>query len=99
MYQRYTGKNNERVVNNLRLLVERERAEDMLVCVPLISGYNRKRKGKNFTKFTTVGEGEFWFYLERRRRLWFAKEGYQEQKVRVKKKNASGLRVVLKKEE
>ncbi|WP_099293917.1 radical SAM protein [Butyricimonas sp. Marseille-P3923] len=40
IYKRYTGRNNEAVVCNLRLLVERGRANDMLVRVPLIPGYN-----------------------------------------------------------
>lgn len=40
IYKRYTGMDNEAVVSNLRLLVERGRAEDMIVRVPLIPGYN-----------------------------------------------------------
>ena len=59
----------------------------------------RKRKGKNFPECTTIDGGTFEFCLKRRRRLWFFKEGYQVQKMRIKKKNALGLRVVLKQEE
>ena len=59
----------------------------------------RKRKGKNFPECTTIDGGTFEFCLKRRRRLWFFKEGYQAQKMRIKKKNALGLRVVLKQEE
>ena len=41
IYKQYTGKDNEAVVRNLRLLVERGRRKDMLVRVlPLILGYN-----------------------------------------------------------
>lgn len=40
IYKRYTGRNNEAVVRNLRLLVERGRVENMLVRVPFIHGYN-----------------------------------------------------------
>ena len=40
IYKQYTGRDNEAVVCNLRLLVERGRGEDMLVRVPLIPGYN-----------------------------------------------------------
>ena len=57
-----------------------------------------KRKGKNFPECTTMDEGIFVFSLKRCRRVWFFKEGYQVQKVRIKKKRALGLRVVLKRE-
>jgi len=40
IYKRYTGKDNELVLRNLRLLAERGRAGNMLVRVPLIPGYN-----------------------------------------------------------
>lgn len=40
IYKRYTGMDNEAVVRNLRLLIERGRAGDMIVRVPLIPGYN-----------------------------------------------------------
>ena len=46
----------------------------------------RKRKGKNFPECTTIDGGTFEFCLKRRRRLWFFKEGYQAQKMRIKKK-------------
>ena len=59
----------------------------------------RKRKGKNFPECTTIDGGTFEFCLKRRRRLWFFKEGYQAQKMRIKKKNALDLRVVLKQAE
>ena len=55
--------------------------------------------GKNFPECTTIDGGTFEFCLKRRRWLWFFKEGYQVQKMRIKKKNALGLRVVLKQEE
>lgn len=40
IYKHYTGKDNELVLRNLQLLVERGRAGDVLVRVPLIPGYN-----------------------------------------------------------
>ena len=57
-----------------------------------------KRKGKNFPECTTMDEGIFIFNSKRCQRFWFFKEGYQVQKVRIKKKRALGLRVVLKRE-
>ncbi len=40
IYNRYTGKDNEAVIRNLHLLTERGRADDIIVRVPLIPGYN-----------------------------------------------------------
>ena len=59
----------------------------------------RKRCKKEVHVCYVKHKGEFEFPLKRRRQLWFVKEGYLPQKVKDKKKNAKGLRVVLKREE
>lgn len=59
----------------------------------------RKRCKKEIHVCYVKHKGEFEFPLKRRRQLWFVKEGYLSQKVKVKKKNAKGLQVVLKREE
>ena len=56
IYKQYTGRDNEAVVCNLRLLVERGRGEDMLVRVPLIPGYNTdKDRGKSCRQLEMMG--------------------------------------------
>ena len=54
IYKQYTGKDNEAVVRNLHLLVERGRRKDMLVRVPLILGYNTD--GDREKKLPTIGD-------------------------------------------
>lgn len=73
--------------------VENENGEPLLGVV-----IYRKRKGKNLPECTTMDEGIFVFNLKRSRRFWFFKEGFQVQRVKIRKKNALGLRVVLKQE-
>lgn len=59
---------------------------------------SRRWKGKDFSEFTTGDEGKFWLYVKRRGYFWFSKEGYQTRKVRLVKKDSSGVRIVLKRE-
>lgn len=40
IYQRYTGKDNSRVLSNLRLIAEDDRQDDCMIRLPLIPGYN-----------------------------------------------------------
>ena len=40
IYRRYTGRSNDRVLDNLRLIVRAGRQSDCLIRIPLIPGYN-----------------------------------------------------------
>lgn len=60
IYNRYTGKDNEAVIRNLRLLTERGRADDMIVRVPLIPGYNTDRdREESCRQLKTMGIKHF----------------------------------------
>ncbi len=58
----------------------------------------RKRCRKEIHVQYVYHQGLFNFWQKRRKKLWFFKEGYLPQRVKVKKKNAKGLQVVLKRE-
>lgn len=59
----------------------------------------RKRCKKEIHVEYVFHRGLFDFWQKGRKKLWFVKEGYLPQRVKVKKKNAKGLQVVLKREE
>ncbi len=40
IYRQYTGRDNSRVLSNLRLIAEAERQKDCIVRLPLIPDYN-----------------------------------------------------------
>lgn len=40
IYRRYTGKDNSRVLSNLRLIAEADRQNDCMIRLPLIPDYN-----------------------------------------------------------
>ncbi len=67
----------------------------------LLSGVEiyRKRCKKEIHVEYVFHRGLFDFWQKGRKKLWFVKEGYLPQRVKVKKKNAKGLQVVLKREE
>lgn len=43
IYQRYTGQSNERVIQNLRYLIEQGKSEQIIVRTPLIPAYNTEK--------------------------------------------------------
>lgn len=60
IYRRYTGRGNEQVVSNLRLLQRQGRADDCILRLPLIPGYNTEEdrrqsieqlKAEGFSRF------------------------------------------------
>ena len=58
----------------------------------------RKRCKKEIHVQYVYHRGMFDFWQKGHKKLWFVKEGYLPQRVKVKKKNAKGLQVVLKRE-
>lgn len=43
IYQRYTGKNNENVLSNLRYLIGKDKAKQIVIRTPLIPSYNTEK--------------------------------------------------------
>ena len=43
IYQRYTGKNNENVLGNLRYLIGKDKAKQIVIRTPLIPSYNTEK--------------------------------------------------------
>lgn len=60
IYQRYTGKNNEAVLHNLRLLTDSGRQDSITVRIPLIPGYNTEEdRKKSVHQLEAIGLSRF----------------------------------------
>ena len=60
IYRNYTGKSNDLVIENLRLIVSQGRQEDCLIRLPLIPGYNNESvRNENRIQLENLGFKKF----------------------------------------
>lgn len=72
IYHNYTGRDNSRVVDNLRLIAEQGRQNDCIIRIPLIPNYNTDSdRAASRTKLEALGFKNFdLFTYQIRERLW-----------------------------